>query len=113
MDESFRKLSLEDNERILEGKFRPQTLTSLSSLSYFMSFETSGMLFILSFILFAFLFFSVNTPFSLYSGNSLSQPYLGQLLGALVSGLAGRTWTGKVWTLIRVFPTLFLFFCCP
>ncbi|CAH3027447.1 unnamed protein product [Porites evermanni] len=28
-------------------------------------------------------------------GNSLSQPYLGQLLGALVSGLAGRTWTGK------------------
>lgn len=23
--ESFRKLSLEDNERILEGKFRPQT----------------------------------------------------------------------------------------
>lgn len=78
--------------------------------SYFMSFETSGMLFILSFILFAFLFFSVNTPFSLYSGNSLSQPYLGQLLGALVSGLAGRTWTGKVWALINVFPTLFLFF---
>ena len=68
------------------------------------------MLFILSFILFAFLFFSVNTPFSLYSGNSLSQPYLGQLLGALVSGLAGRTWTGKVWALINVFPTLFLFF---
>lgn len=28
-------------------------------------------------------------------GSSLSQPYLGQLLGALVSGLAGRTWTGK------------------
>ena len=57
-----------------------------------------------------FLFFSVNTDFSLYSGNSLSQPYLGQLLGALVSGLAGRTWTGKVWALINVFPTLFLFF---
>ena len=54
------------------------------------------MLFILSFILFAFLIYSVNTPFPLYSGNSLSQPYLGQLLGALVSGLAGRTWTGKV-----------------
>ena len=80
--------------------------------SYLMSFETSGMLFILSFILFAFLFFSVNTPFSLYSGNSLSQPYLGQLLGALVSGLAGRTWTGKVWALIRDFPPLFLFLCC-
>jgi len=28
-------------------------------------------------------------------GSSLSQPYLGQLLGALVNGLAGRTWTGK------------------
>ena len=68
------------------------------------------MLFILLFILFAFLFLSVNTPFSLYSGNSLSQPYLGQLLGALVSGLAGRTWTGKVWALITVFPPLFLFF---
>ena len=25
VDESFRKLSLEDNERILEGEFRPQT----------------------------------------------------------------------------------------
>ena len=71
------------------------------------------MLFILSFILFAFLFFSVNTPFPLYSGNSLSQPYLGQLLGALVSGLAGRTWTGKVWALLTVLPSLFLFFCCP
>ena len=81
--------------------------------SYFVSFETSGMLFILSFILLAFLFFSVNTPSFLCSGNSLSQPYLGQLLGALVSGLAGRTWTGKVWALITVFPTLFLFFSCP
>ena len=70
------------------------------------------MLFILSFILFAF-FSSVNTPSSVYSGNSLSQPYLGQLLGALVSGLAGRTWTGKVWALITVFPALFLFFSCP
>ena len=70
------------------------------------------MLFILLFILFAFLFLSVNTPSSLYSGNSLSQPYLGQLLGALVSGLAGRTWTGKVWALIRDFPPLFLFLCC-
>ncbi|XP_078353041.1 LOW QUALITY PROTEIN: proteasome adapter and scaffold protein ECM29-like [Oculina patagonica] len=28
-------------------------------------------------------------------GSSLSQPYLGKLLGALVSGLVGRTWTGK------------------
>ena len=109
VDESFRKLSLEDNERIPEGKFRSQTQCFHLTLS----FETSGMLFILSFILFAFLFFSVNTPFSLYSGNSLSQPYLGQLLGALVSGLAGRTWTGKVWALITVFPTLFLFFSCP
>ena len=77
--------------------------------SYLMSFETSGMLFILSFILLAFLFFSVNTPSFLCSGNSLSQPYLGQLLGAVVSGLAGRTWTGKVWALITVFPALFLF----
>lgn len=71
------------------------------------------MLFISSFILFAFLFFSVNTPFFLYSGNSLSQPYLGQLLGALVSGLAGRTWTGKVWALKTVFQDRFLLFCCP
>ncbi|XP_020604939.1 proteasome-associated protein ECM29 homolog [Orbicella faveolata] len=28
-------------------------------------------------------------------GSSLSQPYLGKLLGSLVSGLVGRTWTGK------------------
>ena len=78
--------------------------------SYFMSFETSGMLFILSFILFAFLFLSVNTAFSLYSGNSLSQPYLGQLLGALVSGLAGRTWTGKVWAFINTLSDSFFSF---
>ena len=29
-------------------------------------------------------------------GSSLSQPYLGTLLASLVSGLVGRTWTGKV-----------------
>lgn len=28
-------------------------------------------------------------------GSSLSQPYLGKLLSSLVSGLVGRTWTGK------------------
>ena len=29
-------------------------------------------------------------------GSNLGPPHLGLLLGALVSGLAGRTWTGKV-----------------